>query len=59
VFVSACRHGAGEGFESDGRPAGGLVIRVVLTALVFIGGRGTGIAIAAAAGGSSSSGAAR
>jgi hypothetical protein len=40
------------------RTTGRLLIRVVLTALVCIGGRGTGIAIAAASGGSSS-GAAR
>ena len=46
-----------EGTRLDGGSPG-LVIRVVLTALVFTGGRGTGSAIAAVFSGSSSSGAA-
>jgi hypothetical protein len=52
------RQAVAERPKCDDRPAGGLLIRIVLTALVFIGGRGAGIAIAAASGGSSSSGAA-
>ena len=48
----------GSGSSVDGPPGLGFVTRVVLTAFVFTGGRGTGIAIAAASGGSSSSGAA-
>ena len=44
-------YGAGGGAKCKGRPRGGVIILVVLTALVFTGGRGTGMAIAAASGG--------
>jgi hypothetical protein len=64
VFVAGCEQKAnqasvaGLGHRDKCPPRGGLLIRVVLTAFVCIGGRGTSIAIAAASGGSSS-GAAR
>ncbi len=48
----------GDGAKPDGLSIRGFGTRVVLTASVFTGGRGTGIAMAAASGGSSSSGAA-
>ena len=52
------RYGAAGGIRPAVRPPVGFVMRVVLTAFVITGGRGTGIAIAAASGGSSASGAA-
>ena len=49
--MTAPGYGAGEYTSPDFPLTGGLVIRVVLTAFVFNGGRGTGIAIAASSGG--------
>lgn len=48
----------GDGARPDGSSSRIFGIRVVLTAFVLIGGRGSGIAIAAASGSLSSSGAA-